>query len=89
MPDAVTPISHRISLKNAVYARAAERAEIHSPRAATSLLKGGFIESVPLPKGVPDAATLRDSVTLLKNAVYVRAAERAEIHSPRAATSLR
>ncbi|WP_395001786.1 hypothetical protein [uncultured Helicobacter sp.] len=28
------------------------------------------------PNGVNDAATLRDSINLLKNAVYVRAAER-------------
>ena len=32
----------------------------------------GFIESAPLLSRVPDAATLRDSVTLLKNAVYAR-----------------
>ncbi|WP_395001617.1 hypothetical protein [uncultured Helicobacter sp.] len=36
VPDAMTLGNYRISLKNAVYVRAAERAEIHSPRAATS-----------------------------------------------------
>ena len=36
------------------------------------------------PRGVNEVAAPRDSINLLKNAVYERAAERAEIHSPRA-----
>ena len=40
------------------------------------------------PSGVPDAATLRDSINLLKNAVYERVAERVAIHLPRAVSSL-
>ena len=36
------------------------------------LLKGGFIESALLPSGVDDAAALRDSIKLAKNAVYER-----------------
>ncbi|WP_394997016.1 hypothetical protein [uncultured Helicobacter sp.] len=39
------------------------------------------------PSGVPDAAALRDSISLLENAVYARAAERVGIYSPRAVTS--
>ncbi|WP_395002715.1 hypothetical protein [uncultured Helicobacter sp.] len=34
--------------------------------------KGGFIESIPLPNRTPDAITPKDSVTLLKNAMYAR-----------------
>ncbi|WP_394997453.1 hypothetical protein [uncultured Helicobacter sp.] len=37
VPDALTPNNYRISHLDSVYARAAERAEIHSPRAASSL----------------------------------------------------
>ncbi|WP_395003026.1 hypothetical protein [uncultured Helicobacter sp.] len=36
---------------------------------ATICQKCGFIESTPLPSGIPDALTLRDSINLLKNAV--------------------
>ncbi|WP_394997137.1 hypothetical protein [uncultured Helicobacter sp.] len=36
------------------------------------------------PSGVPDAIALRDSINLLKNAMYGRAAERGRIHSARA-----
>ncbi|WP_395002151.1 hypothetical protein [uncultured Helicobacter sp.] len=37
VPDALTLENHRISHLDSVYAREAERAEIHSPRAVSSL----------------------------------------------------
>ncbi|WP_394997869.1 hypothetical protein [uncultured Helicobacter sp.] len=36
VPDAITPRDSISSLKNAMYARVAERVAIHLPRAATS-----------------------------------------------------
>ena len=85
VPDAATLESHRISHLDSVYERAAERAEIHSPRAATSFCPSKnlhkTIESSSVyregvsPSRVPDAATPKDSINLLENAVYERAAE--------------
>ena len=66
-------------LKNAVYARAAERSGDLLPTSDSNLPQANCSEidrKCANPNGVNDAATLRDSINLLKNAVYARAAER-------------